>query len=204
MAGILHPFLFLWRSVMLRIMGWEITVMASSLVSTINCGTGGAGRVGDGWVGRGQGNERVHDSGWRKDTSALKETCKARLRTCGVSPLLYPPGALEEAHMQPSLGSQEEGQPASVGAWDVNVGGLGDERHPCMQLLRQAACGMERRRLLSVHAGVMRSHSACRCARQVWPAWQGAATGLALTVVAVGGHGSAAQQQHCRGQCRQL
>lgn len=135
MAGILHPFLFLWRSVMLRIMGWEITVMASSLVSTINCGTGSAG----GWVGRGQGNERVHDSGWRKDTSALKETCRARGRTCGMSPLLYPPGALEEAHMQPSLGSQEEGQPATVGAWVVDVGRLGDERHPCTQLLWQAA-----------------------------------------------------------------
>jgi len=47
-AGILQPFLFLWRSVMLRMMGWEMTVMASSLVSTMNCGNTGGRR---GFVG---------------------------------------------------------------------------------------------------------------------------------------------------------
>ena len=46
-AGILQPFLLEWRSVMLRMMGWEMTVMASSLVSTMNCsGSGGSGERG--------------------------------------------------------------------------------------------------------------------------------------------------------------
>ena len=38
-AGILQPFLLLWRSVMLRMTGWLTTVTASSLVSTMNWGT---------------------------------------------------------------------------------------------------------------------------------------------------------------------
>lgn len=38
-AGILQPFLLVWRSVMLRMMGCDTTVMASSLVSTMNWGT---------------------------------------------------------------------------------------------------------------------------------------------------------------------
>lgn len=38
MAGILQPFLLVWRSVTLRMIGWDTTVIASSFVRTMNWG----------------------------------------------------------------------------------------------------------------------------------------------------------------------
>lgn len=183
-AGILHPFLFLWRSVMLRMMGWEMTVMASSLVSTMNCtGVGGVGswQGGDGCEGCRAGAHVQTKRGGHCPPHLRRVAIAVTARGLG--------GGAHAAQLGVAGGGAACRRGSNAGSWSgQETSGPAGRPGDCLQLFGLGRACQRLSRIGSLLAGWFAIHSPI---------------GPPLTVVRFSSHSSAAQQQRCCGKRRQ-